>query len=69
MTTERRRSFRRGLRLPAVVRGHGRDGPWEQTTATLDVSHGGLSLTLQRPVPMGQVLLVTVPLPESAAIS
>lgn len=64
MTTERRRSLRRGLRLPAVVRGHNHNGPWEEAATTVDVSQGGLSFLLQRPVAMGQVLYLTVPLPE-----
>lgn len=61
---ERRRSLRRELHLPVVVRGHSHQGPWEETTTTIDVSQGGLSIKVNRPVPMGQVLLLTVPLPE-----
>jgi hypothetical protein len=56
--------MRRGLRLPAVVRGHNHNGPWEEAATTVDVSQGGLSFLLRRPVPMGQVLHMTVPLPE-----
>lgn len=62
--SERRKSLRRGLHLPVVVRGHGHDGQWEEATTTTDVSHGGLSLHLSRPLPVGHVLLLTVPLPE-----
>lgn len=62
--TDRRRSLRRGLRLPVVVKAHGRDGPWEETTTTTNVSQGGICMTLRRPAPMGQVLLLSLPLPE-----
>lgn len=64
MTTERRRSLRRGLRLPAVVRGHDHNGPWEEAATTVDVSQMGISFLLKRPVPMGQILHLTAPLPE-----
>jgi hypothetical protein len=62
--SERRKTLRRGLHLPVVVRGHGRDGPWEETTHTTDVCHGGAALALSRRVPLGQVLHLTLPLPE-----
>src|SRR5262245_11060399 len=62
--SERRRTLRRGLHLPVVVKGHGREGPWEETTSTTDVCHGGVGLALRRIVPIGQVLHLSLPLPE-----
>ena len=62
--SERRRTLRRGLHLPVAVRGHGRDGPWEETAHTADVCLGGVALVLNHRVPMGQVLHLALPLPE-----
>lgn len=62
--SERRRTLRRGLHLPVFVRGHGRDGPWEETTNTYDVCHGGVALALTHKVPMGAVLHLSLPLPD-----
>ncbi len=62
--SERRRTLRRGLHLPVVVKGHGRDGPWEEKTTTSDVCRGGVALSLTRMVPMGQALYLWLPLPE-----
>jgi hypothetical protein len=62
--SERRKTLRRGLHLPVVVKGHGREGPWEETTNTMDVCHGGAALMLSRRVPMGTVLHLSLPLPE-----
>jgi hypothetical protein len=61
---ERRKTLRRGLHLPVVVKGHDHRGPWEERATSMDVSHGGISLNLHHPVPKGQVLFLTVPLPE-----
>jgi hypothetical protein len=47
-----------------VVKGHGRDGPWEETTTTTDVCHGGVALSLTRSLPTGQALYLSLPLPE-----
>lgn len=61
---ERRKSVRRPMRLPASVRGHTRDGTiWEETSSTTDVGQGGVGLTLLRPMMMGQVVLLSLPLP------
>jgi hypothetical protein len=61
---ERRKCVRRSMRLPVSVRGHNRDGQlWEETTATTDVGLGGAALTLSRPMMMGQVVLLSLPLP------
>jgi hypothetical protein len=48
-----------------VVRGHARDGPWQETTHTTDVCLGGVALTLSRTVPMGLVLHLSLPLPDT----
>jgi hypothetical protein len=61
---ERRKSLRRGLHLPVNVRGYARGGQWEEATTTTDVCHGGAGLRLSRPVAMGQVLHLSLPLPE-----
>jgi hypothetical protein len=46
------------------VRGHSRDGTlWEETTSTTDVCQGGVALNLSRPAAMGQVMLLSLPLP------
>jgi hypothetical protein len=62
--SERRKSLRRPLHLPVQVRGHAGGGRWEETTSTGDVCHGGVALHLARPVVMGQVLHLSLPLPE-----
>lgn len=61
---ERRKSLRRGLHLPTLVRAQDVDGAWEERATTTDVANGGISLTLERLVPMGQVLFLSLPLPE-----
>lgn len=64
--TERRKNLRRGLRLPVSVRGYLRGGAlWDEGTSTVDVCQGGVALHLGRPVVMGQVLHLTLPLPET----
>jgi len=61
---ERRKSVRRPMRLPVSVRGHTRDGTiWDENSNTTDVCQGGLGLTLVRPMMMGQVVLLSLPLP------
>jgi hypothetical protein len=62
--SERRKSLRRSLHLPVNVRGHAREGQWEETTTTSDVCQGGVALHLTRPMVMGQVLHLSLPLPE-----
>jgi hypothetical protein len=47
-----------------VVKGHAREGPWEESTSTNDVCYGGLSLGLSRRLAMGHVVQVALPLPE-----
>jgi hypothetical protein len=62
---DRRRDERLALSLPAVVRGHHADGTeWEETTTAEGVSIRGVSFSVERPVFMGQVLHLTLPLPD-----
>jgi hypothetical protein len=46
------------------VRGHARGSPWEETTTTADVCSGGVALHLGRPMVLGQVVHLSLPLPE-----
>jgi hypothetical protein len=62
--SERRKTLRRSLHLPVVVKGHGKGGAWEETTTTTDVCHGGVALTLVHPAATGQVLQLSLALPE-----
>ncbi len=63
--SERRRTLRMGLSLPVRVQGFNPDGSsWEEISTTDDVSQGGFAFTLRRPVDLGQVLLLTLPLPK-----
>lgn len=62
---ERRKSFRMDMSLPVRVHGFAEDGTsWEEVANTDDVSQGGLGLHLSRSVELGQVLLLTLPLPK-----
>lgn len=61
---ERRRTLRRGMHLPVMLKSHGREGAWEESSTTLDVGYGGLSLQLSRPLTVGMVVHVSLPLPE-----
>jgi hypothetical protein len=55
-----------GLGLPVRVQGHDPDGtPWEEMTATGDASYGGASFPLRHAHGVGQVLLVSLPLPRN----
>ena len=46
------------------MRGYTRDGTlWDETSTTTDVGQGGVALTLVRPALMGQVVLLSLPLP------
>jgi hypothetical protein len=54
-----------GLSLPVRVQGFNPDGTsWEEITTTDDVSQGGVSFPLKRPLDLGQVLLLALPLPK-----
>jgi hypothetical protein len=55
-----------GLSVPVRVLGHDADGtPWEEMTASDDVSYGGASVTLRHAHGVGQVLLLSAPLPRN----
>lgn len=52
------------IRLPVRVQGRDPSGTtWEEMSASEDVSAGGVALALKRAVRVGQVLLLTLPLP------
>ncbi|HEX9185528.1 MAG TPA: PilZ domain-containing protein [Vicinamibacteria bacterium] len=64
--SERRRDPRLGLSVPVRVTGHDADGTqWEEMTATEDASFGGASFPLKHPHGVGQVLLLSLPLPRN----
>jgi hypothetical protein len=52
--------------LPVRVQGRTPDGaPWEEMTISADASHGGTSFRVRHPLALGQVLLLSLPLPKS----
>jgi hypothetical protein len=65
MPTERRKNLRNLLALPLRVQGFLADGTtWEEVTTTVDVSAGGACFPLGREAELGQVLLLSLPLPK-----
>jgi hypothetical protein len=61
---ERRKQRRVPMRLPVRVQGRDADGTtWEEMTSCEDASAGGVGLVIQRPVTLGQVLHLSLPLP------
>jgi hypothetical protein len=53
------------MRLPVRVQGRDPDGrPWEEMTNCEDASATGVGLVLKRPVRVGQVLYLALPLPQ-----
>ena len=65
MPTERRKSLRSPLGIPLRVQGFLADGTtWEESTTTVDVSEGGACFPLSHEAQLGQVLLLTLPLPR-----
>jgi PilZ domain len=65
MGVERRRTRRVPLRLPVRIKGRDPDGTsWEEMTNCEDASAGGVSVQLKRPVRVGQVLQLALPLPS-----
>ena len=63
--TERRRQRRVPLKLPVRVRGRDADGAgWEEMSTCADASIGGVALLVAHPVRPGQVLHLSVPLPQ-----
>jgi hypothetical protein len=62
---ERRKSLRQNLAIPVRVQGFLADGStWEELTTTVDVSSGGACFSLTHTVDVGQVLLLSLPLPK-----
>jgi hypothetical protein len=63
---ERRKQRRVPIRLPVRVHGRQPDGTtWEEMSSCEDASPGGVALRLARPVVLGQVLHLSLPLPQS----
>jgi hypothetical protein len=63
---ERRRTRRVAMKFAVRVEGRDPDGTkWEEMTTCEDASAGGVALVLKRPVRVGQVLFLTLPLPPS----
>jgi len=62
--TERRRTRRVPIKLPVRIQGRDPDGKlWEEMTTCEDASAGGVAVLLKRPVRVGQVLFLSLPLP------
>jgi len=65
MGIERRRTRRVPLRLVVRIKGRDPDGTeWVEMTNCEDASAGGVALFLKRPVRVGQVLQLALPLPS-----
>jgi len=55
-----------GMNVTVQVRGHDKDGsPWEEMTTSDDISYGGASFALRHEHGVGQVLLLSAPLPRN----
>jgi hypothetical protein len=55
-----------GLSVPVHVKGHDPDGtPWEEMTTTDAASYGGASFPLRHAHGVGQVVLLSLPLPRN----
>jgi hypothetical protein len=55
-----------GMNVTVQVRGHDKDGSeWEEMTASDDISYGGASFPLLHEHGVGQVLLLSAPLPRN----
>jgi hypothetical protein len=62
---ERRKNLRQNLAIPVRVQGFLADGStWEEITTTVDVSAGGACFSLTHEAELGQVLLLSLPLPK-----
>jgi hypothetical protein len=62
---ERRKQRRVPMKLPVRVQGRDADGTtWEEMSACEDASAGGVGLRLKRPVVLGQVLHLSLPMPQ-----
>jgi PilZ domain len=65
MPTDRRKTLRQALAIPLRVQGFLADGTtWEEITTTVDVSAGGACFALGHETDLGQVLLLSLPLPK-----
>jgi hypothetical protein len=65
MPTDRRKTLRQALAIPLRVQGFLADGTtWEEMTTTVDVSAGGACFSLSHEADLGQVLLLSLPLPK-----
>ena len=65
LEAERRRQRRVPLKVPVRVRGRGADGVgWEEMSSCEDASIGGVALVVAHAVRPGQVLHLSVPLPQ-----
>ncbi len=65
MPSERRKNQRSSLTIPLRVQGfHADSSTWEEMTTTLDVSVGGACFTINHGAELGQVLLLSLPLPK-----
>lgn len=62
---ERRKQRRVTMRFPVRVQGRESNGTtWEEMSSCEDASLGGVGLKLKRPVVLGQVLHLSMPLPQ-----
>jgi hypothetical protein len=62
---ERRKTLRQNLAIPVRVQGFLANGTtWEELTTTVDVSAGGACFSLGHEAELGQVLLLSLPLPK-----
>ncbi|HEY3121533.1 MAG TPA: PilZ domain-containing protein [Vicinamibacteria bacterium] len=63
--TDRRRHSRVSVRLPVRVKGEDADGrSWQEVTTSRDASEGGVAVALSHAVQPGQLLHVSLPLPQ-----
>ncbi len=63
---ERRKDPRLGMSVPVRVQGYDPDGrEWQEMTATDDASYGGASFALKHAHSLGQVVLLSLPLPRN----
>jgi hypothetical protein len=62
---ERRKQRRVPMKFPVRIQGRESDGTtWEEMSSCEDASAGGVGLMLKRPVVLGQVLHLSMPLPQ-----
>lgn len=67
--SNRRRGERFKLALPVQITGYTRrNGKWQEMAETIDVSRSGITLKMRRRVQHGNVLYVTLPMPEKLRV-